>query len=192
MSASVTNDPTCTAEQYLAELQHQRKQAEDLVSGLTTAQLNWRPDGGQSWSIAQCIEHLSATNRIYLEAIRGVMQSGRDRGPQGADVFRPGGWLTRRFIVSMEPPPKQKFRAFRKIQPAPPEYHGEAVLSRFLAEQENLSAFVSDNRQIDLGSVLFWNPFLKVVRLRVSSGLLLIGAHTRRHLWQAEQVKSIA
>jgi len=89
----------------------------------------------------------------------------------------------------MEPPPKQKFRAFRKIQPKPSQYRSEEVLSHFLSEQEDLAKFVSDSRQLDLGRIRFWNPFLKGVLFTVSSGLLLIGAHNRRHLWQAERVK---
>lgn len=192
MSAPETIDPFCTVEQYLAGLQRQGKQAEDLVSGLTTSQLNWRPDAGRSWSIAQCIEHLSATNRIYSTAMRKVVRRSRDHAPRGSGMYRPGGWLTRRFIVSMEPPPKQKYRAFGRIQPAPAEYQGETVLSDFLAAQEDLRAFVSECRELDLGGIRFWNPFLKGVLFTVSSGLLLIGAHNRRHLWQAEQVKGNA
>jgi len=177
----------CTAEQYLVELRRQSKQAGELIAGLTVAQFNWQPNAGRSWSIAQCLEHLTATNQVYLAAIRPAVQS--SRGSQAEIVYRPGGWLTSRFIASMEPPPKQKFRAFRKIQPKPSQYRSEEVLSHFLSEQEDLAKFVSDSRQLDLGRIRFWNPFLKGVLFTVSSGLLLIGAHNRRHLWQAERVK---
>lgn len=189
MNTPDIKDATCSADQYLFELQRQSEHAKRLVSGMTAAQLNWRPEGGQAWSVAQCIEHLSATNRIYLASLYEVAEPGSGQPASDAGVYRPGGWLTRRFITSMEPPPKQKFGAFRKIQPASTEYQGEAVLSVFLAEQEKLAAFVTDRRQIDLGTIRFWNPFLKGMRFTVSSGLLLIGAHNRRHLWQAEQVK---
>ncbi|MEX2663206.1 MAG: hypothetical protein WD227_14850 [Vicinamibacterales bacterium] len=34
----------------------------------------------------------------------------------------------------------------------------------------------------------FQNPFIPVIRMRVSTGLHVVAAHDRRHLWQAEQV----
>jgi hypothetical protein len=178
----------CSPQEYLLELDRQTSQARSLAGGLSSGALNWRPNDS-SWSIAQCLEHLSATNRIYLEAMRAGVQRNPRSARHGPRDFRPGGWLTRRFIISMEPPPKQKFRAFRKIQPAPTEYDGEAVLSGFLTAQQNLAAFISGSRDGDMGCVWFWNPFLKGFRFTVSSGLLLIAAHNRRHLWQAEQVK---
>ena len=98
----------------------------------------------------------------------------------------------REISVSMEPPPTRKFRAFRKIIPAPSGYRAEEVLSRFLAPQQRLNEFVFQSREMDLGSIRFRNPFLKGVRLTISSGLLLIGAHNRRHLWQAETVRKSA
>jgi hypothetical protein len=35
----------------------------------------------------------------------------------------------------------------------------------------------------------FTNPFIKFVRVSVATGLNVIAAHDRRHLWQAEQVE---
>lgn len=190
MNDAQPNPLSCTADEYSAELQRQSRHASDFLRALTPAQFNWQPDGGKNWSIAQCVQHLAVTNQIYLAALRSVVQNCR-KARQATD-YRPGGWLTRRFIASMEPPPKQRFRAFRKIQPASLQYTVDAVLSRFLAEQEDLARFVSDTRDFDLGAVRFWNPFLKGARFTVSSGLLLVGAHNRRHLWQAERVKETA
>src|SRR5215831_14010121 len=76
----------CTAEQYLVELRRQSKQAGELIAGLTVAQFNWQPNAGRSWSIAQCLEHLTATNQVYLAAIRPAVQS--SRGSQAEIVWR--------------------------------------------------------------------------------------------------------
>jgi hypothetical protein len=42
---------------------------------------------------------------------------------------------------------------------------------------------------IDLASVRFPNPFIRGVRFSLATGLHVIPAHERRHLWQAREVK---
>ena len=182
----------CTIEEYLAELERQSTQAQALTDGLDEAALNWQPDGGKAWSVAQCIEHLSATNAFYLAAIRGAVERNEDQIPRGPGIYRPAGWPSRKFIQSMEPESKRKFRTFRKIAPATSQYRRDQVLSQFVTKQKDLAEFVSKSSEMDLGSLRFHNPFLKGVHLTVSSGLLLIGAHNRRHLRQAENVKKDA
>jgi hypothetical protein len=43
--------------------------------------------------------------------------------------------------------------------------------------------------EVDVNHVKGPNPFLKLIPMRVSTVLLLIPAHDRRHLWQAQNVK---
>lgn len=43
---------------------------------------------------------------------------------------------------------------------------------------------------IDLNRTRFVNPFIPLVRFTVGTGFLVIAAHERRHLWQAERVKA--
>jgi hypothetical protein len=38
-------------------------------------------------------------------------------------------------------------------------------------------------------SVRFQNPFVPLLRFTIGTGLLVINAHDRRHLWQAERVE---
>ena len=180
-----------TTEEYVAELRRQSVEAEALVGGLERTALNWRPDAS-SWSVAQCIEHLAGTNEFYVAAIRDAIERNEDQIAPGPGIYRSAGWPSRKFIESMEPPPTRKFRAFKKIVPSPTNYEDERVLSRFLEVQDDLAQFVQECREMDLGSIRFHNPFLKGVRFTVSSGLLIVGAHNRRHLWQAERVKENA
>ena len=180
-----------TTDEYVAELQRQGEEAQALVGGLQTSALNWRPDG-RSWSVAQCIDHLARTNSLYLEVIREAVERNEDQISPGSSVYRPAGWPSRKFIESMEPPPRRRFRAFRKIIPAQAGYRNDEVLPPFLTAQKELAELVEKDREMDLGSVRFHNPFLKGIRMTISSGLLLIGAHNRRHLWQAERVKERA
>ena len=192
MTALADLDTCCSPGQFVDELHRQNQQAQILVGNLSDAALNWQPNGGKSWSICQCLEHLATTNTLYEGAMRDAIERNEGHVLPGSGVYRPAGWPSRKFIQSMEPPPTRKFRAFRKIIPKASGYRAEEALSRFLRAQQRLNEFVFQSREMDLGSIRFRNPFLKGVRLTVSSGLLLIGAHNRRHLWQAETVRKSA
>jgi hypothetical protein len=48
---------------------------------------------------------------------------------------------------------------------------------------------IRDAAEIDLTRATFQNPFIPIVRMRVATGLAILPAHDRRHLWQAEQVQ---
>jgi hypothetical protein len=41
---------------------------------------------------------------------------------------------------------------------------------------------------MDVNRIRFKNPFVPFFRFTVGTGLLVITAHDRRHLWQANQV----
>ena len=192
MTALADLDTCCSPGQFVDELHRQNQQAQVLVGNLSDAALNWQPNGGKAWSIGQCLEHLATTNTLYEGAMRDAIERNEGHVLSGSGVYRPAGWPSRKFIQSMEPPPTRKFRAFRKIIPKASGYRAEEALSRFLRAQQRLNEFVFQSREMDLGSIRFRNPFLKGVRLTISSGLLLIGAHNRRHLWQAETVRKSA
>ena len=64
MSALADLDTCCSLEQFVDELNRQNQQAQVLVGNLSDIALNWQPNGGRSWSIGQCLEHLGATNTL--------------------------------------------------------------------------------------------------------------------------------
>jgi len=94
------------------------------------------------------------------------------------------------FVKTLEPPVPSLFRvrAPRKIQPRPSPPLAEA-LGGFLASQNGVRAFLRAHSGLDLCGVRFPNPFLPGVRFSLATGLHVIAAHERRHLWQARQVR---
>ncbi len=164
------------------------QEAQTLVAGLTEAQGGWRPAPG-SWSIAECLDHLATANRVYLDAMtppaaRALSEGRRRRRPALPGVI--GRW----FIGSLEPPAKPLYRrkAPRLIAPrnAPPL--ADAVAA-FLASHDAARGFLRRYADIDLASVRFPNPFVRGVRFSLATGLHVIAAHERRHLWQAWRIR---
>lgn len=182
-----TNPPADIAELH-AQLAANERDAQALVAGLSAEQGAWRPAAG-SWSVAECLDHLANANRVYLDAMQEPAREARRRGRLRARPARPG-WAGRLFVRSLEPPPRwwSKLKAPRLIRPlqAPPLAE---TLASFMASQADVRAFLCAHGDLDLAAVRFPNPFVRGIRFNLASGLHVIAAHQRRHLWQAWGVR---
>jgi len=185
MAATTTSLPDDLRE-ILAQLEASDREAHTLLHDLNEEQLNWRPDE-RSWSIAQCLDHLNETNRIYLAPILDAIGKARKAGSVRRGPVRPG-FLGRWFVSWMEPPPKRKVPAPGKLVPALRKGRAE-LLEDWRRTQAELSAVLHEAAGVDLNATRFVNPFLSVIRFSVGAGFQVIAAHERRHLWQAEQVR---
>lgn len=165
--------------------------AQALVRGLDAARGEWRAHPG-SWSVAQCLDHLATGNRVYLDAMRPSAARALAAGRRRRRPPRPGlvgRWFTR----SLEPPVTRLFKlnAPGKIRPRPAPSLAQAI-DDFLASQRDVVAFLRQYAEIDLAGVTFANPFLPGVRFSLATGLHVLAAHERRHLWQAWGVRRAA
>jgi len=162
-----------------------------LVSGLSDKHGTWHAEAG-SWSVAECLEHLAITNRIYVETMRVPATQALKSGRRGTGRVSPGPF-GRLMCYSLEPPikPRLKGKAPAIIQPRISVSLADAF-SSFTTSQADLHAFVQEYADIDLSGVLFANPFIKWLRLSLASGLHVIAAHERRHLWQGWNVRRAA
>jgi hypothetical protein len=164
------------------------RDARTLVDGLSEAEGQWRAAPG-SWSVAECMDHLAVANRVYLAAMEPSATRARAdgrmrRGPAVPGLL--GGW----FVRILEPPVKPRFRvkAPQKIRPRPSPPLAESF-EHFTASQAAVRAFLKTNADLDLAGVRFVNPFIRGVRFSLATGLHVIAAHERRHVWQAWNVR---
>ena len=169
-------------------LEAAERDADALVAGLTEEQGTWRVEAG-SWSVAECLDHLATANRVYLEAMTDPANRARSQGKTRRRPAKPG-WAGRLFVHSLEPPPKwwAKMKAPRKIRPKPSPPLAESFAS-FKASQADVLEFLRANADLDLAGIRFPNPFVPGVRFSLATGLHVIPAHERRHLWQAWRVR---
>lgn len=175
--------------QMLADaLDAAERDARALVSGLTETLGTWRAEPG-SWSVAECLDHLATANRVYLAAMQPSAERARSRGRVRRGPARPGllgGW----FVNYLEPPvkPRLKSKAPGKIRPRTGPALNDAFAA-FLAAQDDVRRFLRTYAEIDLAGVRFPNPFIPGLRFSLATGLHVIPAHERRHLWQAWRVR---
>jgi hypothetical protein len=172
-----------TTAEYLAALASIDEQAARLHSNCTVEQLSWQP-APHTWSIAQNFDHLGATGEQYISVIEAA--ESHLKPSQDGSLIHAGGFLSRRFAASMEPPVKLKMKAPKKIVPVERPDPAASYL-RMLTVSNRTRRFLERNSAHDL-TFKIANPFLPVLRLQISAALLVIAAHSRRHLWQANQL----
>lgn len=176
----------------IRELQEQleavERDAEALAAGLTETHGTGRPEAG-GWSVSECLDHLATGNRVYLAAMREPAKHARMHGRQRRRPARPG-WVGRLFIATLEPPPKwwSKLKAPRTIRPRATLPLAETFAS-FMVSQADMREFLRANADLDLAGIRFPNPFLRGVRFSLATGLHVIAAHERRHLFQAWRLR---
>jgi hypothetical protein len=166
------------------QLEAAERDAAALVAGLSEAQGAGRVEAG-SWSVAECLDHLATGNRVYLRAMQEPAKRARTSGRYRRRPARPG-WVGRWFVFMLEPPPRwwSRLEAPRSIRPriAPPLAE---TFASFVASQADVRAFLSAHADLDLAGVRFPNPFVRGIYFSLATGLHVIAAHERRHLWQA-------
>ena len=160
-----------------------------LIAGLSTAQANWHPNESQ-WSIWQCLDHLARVNLAYAPALQEAVTGCPRRFRAAADRISPG-WFGRWFIRQMEPPVRAKFKSPAK---GIPKTEGDLrdAMDRYLASHKALATILESSSSVDLNRLRFKNPFISALRFTVGTGLLIVNAHDRRHLWQANRVRETA
>ena len=89
----------------------------------------------------------------------------------------------------MEPPVRARMKSPRKAMPPTEIRDRREALAEFIESHKAVRGVVERSSQLDLNGVRFKNPFIGVLRFTVGSGLLIVNAHDRRHLWRANQIK---
>ena len=171
---------------YRSQIEAVNLDARDLLAGLTEAQFNWRPTPGH-WSIAECLDHLTVTNRELIEGIKKSISDARAKGLTGRGPFR-HGWIGNMFVRSLEPPVKMKFKAPKIFKPRP-DQSLEATVRDFFSTQDEVLRLIEEANGVNLARAKVASPVTRLMKLSLGQVFGLIITHNRRHLWQARQVK---
>jgi hypothetical protein len=181
----MANDDPAWRSRLLAEFDAADAHATALAGSLSADQLNWRQRPSE-WSVGQCLDHLRAANALYAPAMAEAL-NGR---PQAVVQEITPGWFGRWFIRSYIEPSEttKKARAPGKI--APVTRVDSTILDRFLDSNRALRSLVARASRHDVNRIRFRNPFVPVIRFTVGTGFEILSKHQRRHLLQAERIRS--
>jgi len=160
-------------------------EAEALVAPLGDEQFSWKTSP-ETWSIAECLEHMSATARAYLPAIDEGIADAIRHGAYAEGPFR-YSLLGRLVARLMEPPVRFRMRAGIDRQPGPHRPKRE-TLAGFRAYQVQYIDRLRQANGIDLTRSCVRSPLASWIRIPLGSAFASMAAHERRHLWQARKI----
>jgi hypothetical protein len=185
-TAAPESTATPNASRYLEQIEAIKRDATALALELTDNQANWRP-APDRWSIAQCLAHIVLIARPYLRGIERAIAEAKRREAAGQPPYRQGilaNWMAR----SLEPPPGIRARTFRSLEP-PDKPPIRVTLEELIALQDELGARIRDAGAVNLDAGRMRSPLLGLMKLTADQAVRTHLAHTRRHLWQAWQVR---
>ena len=163
--------------------------ADALVAPLSEEQFLWRP-AASSWSIAECIDHLNVTARLYLPQLdEGIAEAIR-RGLYGEGPFN-HDLVGRLFVRTMEPPARIRVKAPTSFHPAIQRSRQE-IMAAFRAYQVQFVDRLRQASGLDLRRAKVHSPLTAWIKMSLNSGFALMAAHERRHLWQAQRIIATA
>ncbi len=174
-------------ETIIAGAEENSEAARELVSGLSNAQLNWKP-APEKWSIAQCLDHLAVTSRGFDGYFSDALVRGRKKWPVSkGPVYRPsfmGGWL----IKLVHPETGRNLTAPKIFRPAESSNIDEP-LEKFLRQQERFIEFVRETNGVDYNKTKLRSPVTPLMRYSLADAFVVTVVHGRRHLAQARRVR---
>src|SRR5262245_22646749 len=95
-------------QEYYSQVEEIKRDAEDLVEGLSEAEFNWRPSP-EKWSIGECLEHLNVTARLFWPIIAGAINGARVNGWFSDGPYK-RTWIGGLIIRMTRPPVRMKFK----------------------------------------------------------------------------------
>jgi hypothetical protein len=172
-------------EDIRTQLEAASSHAQQLVADLRPESIERRPNP-TSWSVAECIVHLSLTTDAYVPTIRKALADGRQQNLLSTRQSFRMELAARLLAWWLEPPYRLKSRTPAAFVPGSADF--TKALPDFLHRQQQLFHLLTEAKGLAIDRLQIASPFAPQVRYSVYSAFRIIAAHQRRYLWQAQQV----
>jgi hypothetical protein len=173
-------------EGYSDQLLSVRQDATGLMSGISDAQFNWRPEPGR-WSMAGCFDHLNkSAAQLFIPRIDAAIAGARAAGLRSGGPFAYSAF-ERWCVKTNDAPPKMRFKAPKRVQPDS-DRRLDDVRAEFVRWQEELARQLREADGLDLAKAKEKSP-IPFVKWSLGAFIQLMLAHERRHVYQARQVR---
>ena len=177
-----------TLPQVYAEAEAIAVDAQTLFGRLDARQLNWKP-APDSWSVAQCLDHLIAINRGYYPTFDRVLNGQHQKTLLQRVPVLPAvwGWF---MITTLSPKGVQKFKAPKTARPSASVIDG-SIVQRFIMQQHETLARMRSLENKNPYATVITSPYANFVVYSLFDAFRLIVAHERRHFAQAQRVMAL-
>jgi DinB superfamily len=176
---------TPEVDEFRRQFEQLANDADALVAPLSDAQFTWNPRPN-AWSVAECIDHLNVTARMYLPVLDEGIANAIRQGQYGEGPYA-YWWLPRMFVRMLEPPARFRTKTPAAFRPPSGRTRHE-IMAAFRAYQVQYVDRLRQANGLDLARARARSPVVSWMVFPLGCGFAAMAAHERRHLWQARQV----
>ncbi|MDM7923411.1 MAG: DinB family protein [Pyrinomonadaceae bacterium] len=170
--------------QIQAEMRQVAEDARAAFGSYSGEQLNWKP-GPDSWSIAQCLDHIIKTNHEFYPEF-DLIASG-NRKNTFWQSYSPFTGMTGRFLVNAVKTDSKKAKAPSKSI-IPPSDVAADIVEQFAGHIEEVISKLQGIVGVDVRNTVVSSPFLSAMTYTLEDGLTVLVEHSKRHIRQAKRV----
>jgi hypothetical protein len=174
-----------TLPQIYDEAEAVASDAKILFGHLNSEQINWKP-AADSWSVAQCLDHLISINHEYHPVFDRILKGEYRKTFLHGMPFLPA-FFGRVMIKAVSPESRRKLKAPGAARPSSSSIDPQ-IVDRFIAHQRETLAKMRLLENSDPAEIIITSPFVSMVVYSLLDTFRLIVAHERRHLAQAQRV----
>ncbi len=179
----VFGDPLAKGERdrAMSYLHATRKQFVDAVRGVSAEQAKWKA-GPDRWSVSEVAEHIAVSEEFLFQIVTGRLV----KGPAATEEQKALTKGKDELIAKAVPERSQKFQAPEPIVPKGKFASLDETTREFLASRDRTIRFIE---KTDLSLRDYVSPHPAMKELDAYQWILLLAAHTERHLKQLQEVK---
>ena len=149
------------------------------VKNLSEAQLKFKA-AEDKWSVEECLKHIAASETMLWQAANGAIEQAAN--PEKRTEIK----MTDEEVKTKIADRSHKVKTMTPLEPQNIAFkNAEEALASFKGNRAKLITYVSDT-EADLRNHVAIFPFASLDAYQV---ILFIGAHSRRHTLQIEEVK---
>ena len=176
-------------EGFIKELLQKGREAKEKVrlefSNTSAEQLNWQASP-ESWSIAQCLDHLVVSHSVYFPALKKITEGNFKMNFW--EKYSPFTKIWGNIMKDqMQEQVKRKLKAPKKIQPA--NKATLEVVNQYHISIDQFLENISKCSTIDIDKTIITSPFVSMITYSLRDALQFLVTHEHRHINQAIRVK---
>jgi hypothetical protein len=167
----------------ISEFENVSEDIKNTFGGLSAEQLNWKP-AQESWSVAQCLDHLIKSNEEFYPELDAIAAGTRKN--TFWQNWSPMSGIAGGFLVATLKKDGQKVKTNEKMTP-PSDIPGD-IIELFATHQSELIEKIRASASTEWRKVVLTSPFVKIMTYRMDIGLRAVIEHEKRHVRQAKRV----
>lgn len=136
-----------------------------------------------SWSVAECLDHLTQTTKAFLPAISAAILAAprltRNRRLRT-------GIIPSLFIWNLNPPYRIRFQVLPQLAPQDPDF--DTAWTSFVDSQRQLLDALCCAAGLAIDKVNIKSPVYARISYNLFGAFRMLAAHQSRHIWQIQQI----